>query len=100
MVKLLLGAVLSRTTRQNRTETGIFLRVLESKNDLEKKTRTLIKEFLGNGVLLVFCSFCACVLSNACMWGCISLVPRPFPPPVFDGLQYANTEGEGLGLEL
>ena len=26
-----------------------------------------------------------------------SLVPRPFPPPVFDRLQYANTEGEGLG---
>ena len=27
----------------------------------------------------------------------ISLVPRPFPPPVFDRLQYAKTEGEGLG---
>jgi len=27
----------------------------------------------------------------------ISLVPRPFPPPVFDRLQYANTEGEDLG---
>ena len=26
-----------------------------------------------------------------------SLVPRPFPPPVFDRLQYANTKGEGLG---
>jgi len=26
-----------------------------------------------------------------------SLVPRPFPPPVFDRLQYANMEGEGLG---
>jgi len=26
-----------------------------------------------------------------------SLVLRPFPPPVFDRLQYANTEGEGLG---
>jgi len=26
-----------------------------------------------------------------------SLVPRPFPPPVFDHLQYANMEGEGLG---
>jgi len=26
-----------------------------------------------------------------------SLVSRPFPPPVFDRLQYANTEGEGLG---
>ena len=22
-------------------------------------------------------------------------IPRPFPPPVFDRLQYANTEGEG-----
>ena len=27
----------------------------------------------------------------------LSLVPRPFPPLVFDRLQYANTEGEGLG---
>jgi len=26
-----------------------------------------------------------------------SLVPRLFPPPVFDHLQYANTEGKGLG---
>ena len=26
-----------------------------------------------------------------------SLVPRPFPPPVFDRLQYAKTEGGGLG---
>jgi len=26
-----------------------------------------------------------------------SLIPRPFPPPVLDRLQYANTEGEGLG---
>jgi len=26
-----------------------------------------------------------------------SLVPRLFPPPVFDRLQYTNTEGEGLG---
>ena len=26
-----------------------------------------------------------------------SLIPRPFPPPVFDSLQYTNTEGEGLG---
>ena len=25
-----------------------------------------------------------------------SLIPRPFPPPVFDCLQYVNTEGEGL----
>ena len=29
--------------------------------------------------------------------GNLSLVPWPFPPPVFDRLQYANTEGEGLG---
>ena len=27
-----------------------------------------------------------------------SLIPRLFPPPVFDRLQYANTEGEGLGI--
>ena len=26
----------------------------------------------------------------------ISLVPRPFPPPVFDHLQYSKTEGGGL----
>jgi len=26
-----------------------------------------------------------------------SLVLRPFQPPVFDHLQYAKTEGEGLG---
>ena len=26
-----------------------------------------------------------------------SLIPRPFPPPVFDHLQYAIMEGEGLG---
>jgi len=27
----------------------------------------------------------------------VSLVPRPSTPPVFDRLQYAKTEGEGLG---
>ena len=27
----------------------------------------------------------------------IMLVPRPFPPPVFDHVQYANMVGEGLG---
>jgi len=26
-----------------------------------------------------------------------SLDPRPFPPPVFDRLQYTNMEGEGQG---
>ena len=30
------------------------------------------------------------------LWYLYSLVPRPFPPPVFDRLQYANMEGEGL----
>ena len=29
-------------------------------------------------------------------WRC-SLVPRPFPPPVFDSILYVKTEGEGLG---
>ena len=29
--------------------------------------------------------------------GTVSLVPRPFPPPVFDCILYAKTEGEGLG---
>ena len=24
-------------------------------------------------------------------------VPRPFPPPIFDRILYAKTEGEGLG---
>ena len=37
----------------------------------------------------------------SCSYSCtnsvqISLVPRPSPPPVFDRLQYAKTEGEGL----
>ena len=27
----------------------------------------------------------------------LSLVPRPFPPPVYDRILYAKTEGEGLG---
>ena len=27
----------------------------------------------------------------------LSLVPRPFPPPVFDRILYAKTDGEGLG---
>jgi len=31
------------------------------------------------------------------VWCVCSLVPRAFPPPVFDCLQYANMEGEGLG---
>ena len=31
------------------------------------------------------------------MWCVCSLVPRAFPPPVFDCLQYANMEREGLG---
>jgi len=26
-----------------------------------------------------------------------SIVPRPFPPPVFDRLQHTNMEGGGLG---
>ena len=26
-----------------------------------------------------------------------TLIPRPLPPLVFNGFQYANTEGEGLG---
>jgi len=28
--------------------------------------------------------------------GIPNLIPRPFPPPVFERLQFANTEGEGL----
>ena len=27
------------------------------------------------------------------MDGNISLVPRPFPPPIFDGFQYTNMDG-------
>ena len=30
------------------------------------------------------------------LWSPASLVPRPFPPPVFDRILYAKTEGEGL----
>jgi len=46
--------------------------------------------FLGENLSLS-CLFerMECVIS--------SLVPRPFPPPVFDCLQYANTEDEGPG---
>ena len=29
-----------------------------------------------------------------------SLIPRPFPPPVFHHLQCVRTEGEGLGERL
>ena len=35
-------------------------------------------------------------LLQPCMYDVSSLVPRPFPPPVFDRLQYKNG-GEGLG---
>ena len=27
----------------------------------------------------------------------VCLVPRPFPPPISDRLQYAKTEGDSLG---
>ena len=30
-------------------------------------------------------------------WVLASLVPRPFPSPVFDRILYAKMEGEGLG---
>ena len=37
------------------------------------------------------------LLATACFNGGVhSLVPRPSPAPVFDRLQYAKTEGEGL----
>jgi len=36
--------------------------------------------------------------SVGCLQYMCSLVPRPFPPPVFDRLQYTNMEGEGLGI--
>ena len=45
---------------------------------------------------------CVCVCVCMCRGVCgstevdLSLVPRPFPPPVFDRLQYKNG-GEGLG---
>ena len=34
--------------------------------------------------------------SSASLFFCLSLVPRPFPPPVFDRILYAKTEGEGF----
>ena len=34
---------------------------------------------------------------HTCIHIHVSLVPRPSTPPVFDRLQYAKTEGEGLG---
>ena len=30
----------------------------------------------------------------------LSLIPRPFPPPVFDRLQYAKRKGNALGTRL
>ena len=48
-----------------------------------------------------YCTVCVCVQQKAevtpLAYLAVSLVPRLFPPPVFDHLQYANTEGEGLG---
>ena len=41
---------------------------------------------------------CVCGVCVGQRWCVHSLVPRPFPPPAFDRLQYANTEGEGAGL--
>jgi len=38
-----------------------------------------------------------CVMSVMRVMVC-SLDPRPSTPPVFDCLQYAKTEGEGLGF--
>ena len=35
------------------------------------------------------------VWNTVCLY--CSLVPKPFPPPVFDHILYAKTEGEGLG---
>ena len=35
------------------------------------------------------------ILNNIQIW--CSLIPSPSPPPVFDGFQYVNIEGEGLG---
>ena len=60
------------------------------------------------GYDVCMCVMYACngyVCVHACVWGicevcvrytCVwcSLVPRPFPPPVFDRLQCANTEGK------
>ena len=37
------------------------------------------------------------VLHSLCHTSQSSLVPRLFPPPVFDRILYAKTEGEGLG---
>ena len=45
------------------------------------------------GVCMV-CAWCVCMVHALCVHG--SLVPRPSPAPIFDRLQYAKTEGEGL----
>ena len=37
-----------------------------------------------------------CLDNRISSLGNVSLVPRPLLPPVFDHLQYAKTEGEGL----
>jgi len=50
-------------------------------------------DYLTNKESNCYCSDAVYLLP----WVQGSLVPRPFPPPVFDHLQYGNTEEEGLG---
>ena len=44
-----------------------------------------------------FCVACHALNSMPCVLVYDSLVPRLFPPPVFDCLQFAKTVREGLG---
>ena len=51
---------------------------------------------MRNRIIGKFLSTIASSLEVVQVYGFCSLVPRPFPPPFFDGLQYKNG-GEGLG---
>jgi len=54
-------------------------------------------ESLSTQVIAVCTMLSALQMSALQTWFSGSLIPRPFPPPVFDCLQYASTEGKGLG---
>jgi len=62
-----------------------------------------VKFYLHLSVCLLILSEIPCTmdksLDSACTWqiAIARLVPRPSTSPVFDCLQYAKTEGEGLG---
>ena len=84
---------------------------------IELSTHSLkVSSYYTQGPCLLFIIFCDLVSRTTHLWTSVSLfrlvtqcklapatgaqcslVPRPFPPPVFDRILYAKTEGEGLG---